>query len=89
MEIKERDEDDRGEKIEKRKRVVEERREGKGWKIKMEDKGKGRSEKVKERIMVNEEGKWEEKVMKSVEGERKLKNISMVKGRNIVVRRKF
>ena len=83
-----RDAADRGAVIRTRAKVVEARRDGKHWRISIEDTTTGRVDEVSARLIVNAAGPWVDRVLSEALSENDVHNVRLVQGSHIVVRRK-
>ncbi len=84
-----RDAADRGATIRTRAKVVAARREGAVWAVDVEDRASGAVETVRARLLVNAAGPWVDHVLGVVAGRNGARNVRLVQGSHIVVRRKF
>ncbi|HCV73034.1 MAG TPA: glycerol-3-phosphate dehydrogenase [Agrobacterium sp.] len=84
-----RDAADRGATIMNRTRVVSARREGGLWLIVTLDEKTGRSATHRARMLVNAAGPWVDNVLSGVFGRNDVRNVRLVQGSHIIVRRKF
>lgn len=84
-----RDAADRGATIRTRTKVVEARRDGGLWTIRLEDIRTGEHEEVKARLLVNAAGPWVDHVLSGTVGLNDVHNVRLVKGSHIVVGKKF
>ena len=83
-----RDAADRGAEIYTRTKVTAARREGQHWQIEMTD-AYGRVQTVVARLLVNAAGPWVDEVLGTALGRNDVRNVRLVKGSHIVVRRMF
>lgn len=84
-----RDAADRGAVIHMRTRVASARREGAGWIIELVNDSTGKRETVAARLVVNAAGPWVDEVIGASLGRNDARNVRLVQGSHIVVRRKF
>ncbi len=84
-----RDAAERGARIMTRTKVVGARREGGTWRITIEDLATGRTSEVAARLLVNAAGPWVDRVLSETVGQNDVRNVRLVQGSHIVVRRKF
>jgi glycerol-3-phosphate dehydrogenase len=84
-----RDAADRGAVIHMRTRVAAARREGAGWIIELVNDSTGKRETVAARLVVNAAGPWVDEVIGASLGRNDARNVRLVQGSHIVVRRKF
>ncbi|MFB2553570.1 glycerol-3-phosphate dehydrogenase [Ensifer soli] len=84
-----RDAADRGARILPRTKVVSARREQAGWAVEVEDLDSGRRETLSARMLVNAAGPWVDAVLSAALGRNDARNVRLVQGSHIVVRRKF
>jgi glycerol-3-phosphate dehydrogenase len=84
-----RDAADRGAVIRTRTRVVAARREAGLWSITIEDLLTRDTEEVKARLLVNAAGPWVDQVLSGALGRNDTRNVRLVAGSHIVIRRKF
>ena len=84
-----RDAADRGARIMTRTKVVGARREAGIWRITIEDRATGRTSEVAARLLVNAAGPWVDRVLSETVGQNDVRNVRLVQGSHIVVRRKF
>ncbi|OLP61090.1 glycerol-3-phosphate dehydrogenase [Xaviernesmea oryzae] len=83
-----RDAAERGAFILNRAQVLSARREGKGWRIETRD-AQGRVSTHQARMLVNAAGPWVDQVLAGVLARNDVRNVRLVQGSHIVVRRKF
>jgi len=84
-----RDAVERGARIMTRTKVVGARREDGIWRITIEDRATGRTNEVAARLLVNAAGPWVDRVLSETVGQNDVRNVRLVQGSHIVVRRKF
>ncbi|MDA4846547.1 glycerol-3-phosphate dehydrogenase [Hoeflea poritis] len=84
-----RDAADRGAEIRTRTKVVETRRDADAWSISLEDGLTGQAETVRARLLINAAGPWVDSVLRSAAGENDARNVRLVQGSHIVIKRKF
>ena len=84
-----RDAADRGATIATRVKVVEARRVGDLWRITMEDQRSGTVSETLARVLVNAAGPWVDRVLNGPVGQKDVRNVRLVQGSHIVVRKKF
>ena len=84
-----RDAAERGATIRTRAKVVTARREGDLWVVGVEDIRNGGVEQVKARLLVNASGPWVDHVLAEALGQNDVRNVRLVQGSHIVVRKKF
>ena len=84
-----RDAADRGATIRTRAKVVSARREGDIWRVSVEDLRSGNVEEVRARLIVNAAGPWVDHVLTEAIGQNDVRNVRLVQGSHIVVRKKF
>ncbi|MEY9779550.1 glycerol-3-phosphate dehydrogenase [Sinorhizobium fredii] len=84
-----RDAADRGARIMARTRVVSARRENGHWAIETEDTGTGVRETLRARLLVNATGPWVDRVLADTLGKNDVRNVRLVQGSHIVVKKKF
>ena len=84
-----RDAADRGARIMTRTKVVGARRDGALWRITVEEQATGRTSEVAARVLVNAAGPWVDRVLAETVGQNDVRNVRLVQGSHIVVRRKF
>ncbi len=84
-----RDAADRGARIMTRTKVVGARREGALWRVRVEDVTTGRTSEIAARALVNAAGPWVDRVLSESVGQNDVRNVRLVQGSHIVVRRKF
>lgn len=84
-----RDAAERGARVMTRTKVIGARREGGVWRISIEDGGTGRIREVSARLLVNAAGPWVDRVLSETVGQNDVRNVRLVQGSHIVVRRKF
>jgi glycerol-3-phosphate dehydrogenase len=84
-----RDAADRGARIMARTRVVSARREGGRWAIEIENTATGARETIRARILVNAAGPWVDRVLSEAVGNNDVRNVRLVQGSHIVVKKKF
>ncbi|MDZ4736738.1 MAG: glycerol-3-phosphate dehydrogenase [Rhodospirillaceae bacterium] len=84
-----RDAADRGATIRTRTRVVSARREGDRWRIALRNEVTGASETVTASLLVNASGPWVDEVLDGVVGINDARNVRLVQGSHIVVRKLF
>ncbi len=84
-----RDAADRGAVIRTRTRVTSARRDNGIWSVTVEDGRSRTSETVKARLLINAAGPWVDKVLGSTLGRNDIRNVRLVQGSHIVVKRKF
>ncbi|HEV7277006.1 MAG TPA: glycerol-3-phosphate dehydrogenase [Devosiaceae bacterium] len=78
----------RGANIRTRTKVVAAQREGGLWTVDLEDAADGRQQ-VQARLLVNAAGPWVDRVINEAVGQIENRNVRLVKGSHIVVRRLF
>jgi glycerol-3-phosphate dehydrogenase len=84
-----RDAADRGARIMARTRVVSARREGGRWAIEIESTETGARETMRARMLVNAAGPWVDRVLSEALGNNDVRNVRLVQGSHIVVKKKF
>ncbi len=84
-----RDAADRGATVRTRARVTGARRDGKVWRVQVEDMASGAIEEVRARLLVNAAGPWVDRVLSGAVGLNDVHNVRLVQGSHIVVPRKF
>ncbi len=84
-----RDAADRGATILTRTRVISARREDGEWKIQLRDERTGAVDNLSARLLVNASGPWVDCVLDGVVGQNDARNVRLVQGSHIVVRRLF
>ncbi|MGN6548891.1 MAG: glycerol-3-phosphate dehydrogenase, partial [Pararhizobium sp.] len=84
-----RDAADRGAEIMTRTRVVSARRGEGAWSVTTEDAATGERRLVRARLLVNAAGPWIDAVLETTLGGNAHRNVRLVKGSHIVVRRKY
>ena len=84
-----RDAADRGARIMARTRVVSARREGGRWAIEIENTATGARETIRARMLVNAAGPWVDRVLSETVGNNDVRNVRLVQGSHIVVKKKF
>ncbi len=84
-----RDAADRGATIRTRTKVVAARREGPFWRITVREAGSSISEEVRAKVLINAAGPWVDQVLRDVAGQADARNVRLVQGSHIVVRKKF
>ena len=84
-----RDAADRGAHIDTATKVVSLRRAGQFWQIGLEDRLTGRSRQVEARCVVNAAGPWVDHILQEALGRHDARNVRLVQGSHIVIRRKF
>ncbi|MEX0807730.1 MAG: glycerol-3-phosphate dehydrogenase [Dongiaceae bacterium] len=84
-----RDAADRGATIRTRTKVVSARREGGRWRITLRNEVTGTSETVTASLLVNASGPWVDDVLDGVVGMTDARNVRLVQGSHIVVRKLF
>ncbi|YCI02609.1 glycerol-3-phosphate dehydrogenase [Ensifer sp. D2-11] len=84
-----RDAADRGARIMARTRVVAARREGGRWAIEIESTETGARETMRARMLVNAAGPWVDRVLSEAVGNNDVRNVRLVQGSHIVVKKKF
>jgi glycerol-3-phosphate dehydrogenase len=84
-----RDAADRGAVVRTRTKVTSARRDGDFWTVEIEDRLSGNTESVRARLLVNAAGPWVDHVLNDAIGEPGRRNVRLVQGSHIVVRRKF
>ncbi len=84
-----RDAADRGARIMARTRVVSARREGGRWAIETESTETGARETIRARMLVNAAGPWVDRVLSEAVGNNDVRNVRLVQGSHIVVKKKF
>ena len=84
-----RDAADRGAVIRTRTKVTSARREGSGWRVRIEDLRNRRTEEVRARLLVNAAGPWVDQVLSDGIGQGGVHNVRLVQGSHIVVPKKF
>jgi glycerol-3-phosphate dehydrogenase len=84
-----RDAADRGARIMARTRVVSARREGGRWAIEIENTATGARETIRARMLVNAAGPWVDRVLSEAVGNNDVRNVRLVQGSHIVVKKKF
>ncbi|WP_324762442.1 glycerol-3-phosphate dehydrogenase [Sinorhizobium meliloti] len=84
-----RDAADRGARIMARTRVVSARRESGRWAIEIENTATGARETIRARMLVNAAGPWVDRVLSETVGNNDVRNVRLVQGSHIVVKKKF
>ncbi|AEH80431.1 glycerol-3-phosphate dehydrogenase [Sinorhizobium meliloti] len=84
-----RDAADRGARIMARTRVVSARREGGRWAIEIESTETGARATMRARMLVNAAGPWVDRVLSEAVGNNDVRNVRLVQGSHIVVKKKF
>ncbi|MBH0238106.1 glycerol-3-phosphate dehydrogenase [Methylobrevis albus] len=84
-----RDAADRGASIRTRSRVVSARREGGVWRADIRDERTGEVTEVRAKLIVNAAGPWVDKVLNGTVGMNDARNVRLVQGSHIVVRKMF
>ncbi|RWN03475.1 MAG: glycerol-3-phosphate dehydrogenase [Mesorhizobium sp.] len=84
-----RDAADRGATIRTRTKVVDARREGELWTVRLENTQTGDTEEVKARLLVNAAGPWVDHVLSATVGLNDVHNVRLVQGSHIVIGKKF
>ncbi|MGE0499763.1 MAG: glycerol-3-phosphate dehydrogenase [Rhizobiaceae bacterium] len=84
-----RDAADKGAIIRTRSRVSRARRDSGEWVVEVENLSSGRLEEVRARLLVNAAGPWVDIVLAGAVGQNDVRNVRLVQGSHIVVRRKF
>tara|TARA_R110002110_G_scaffold66224_16_gene181690 strand:- start:220 stop:1758 length:1539 start_codon:yes stop_codon:yes gene_type:complete len=84
-----RDAADRGAQIQTRSEVVSARRENGVWTIRTLDRDTGTENHTTARLLVNAAGPWVDRVLSGAAGWDRAKNVRLVQGSHIVVRRMF
>ncbi|RWK43202.1 glycerol-3-phosphate dehydrogenase [Mesorhizobium sp.] len=84
-----RDAADRGATIRTRTKVVNARREGELWTVRLENTQTGDTEEVKARLLVNAAGPWVDHVLSATVGLNDVHNVRLVQGSHIVIGKKF
>ncbi|RIK84314.1 MAG: glycerol-3-phosphate dehydrogenase [Hyphomicrobiales bacterium] len=84
-----RDAADRGAAIATRTRARAARREGGHWSVEVEDARSGARRTVRAKMLVNAAGPWIDHVLAAALGRRDARNVRLVQGSHIVVRKKF
>ena len=84
-----RDAADRGARIMARTRVVSARRESGRWAIEIENTATGARETIRARMLVNAAGPWVDRVLSEAVGNNDVRNVRLVQGSHIVVKKKF
>ncbi|MBS3647086.1 glycerol-3-phosphate dehydrogenase [Pseudaminobacter sp. 19-2017] len=84
-----RDAADRGAVIRTRTRVESARHEGGEWRITIRDLQSLETQEVRARLLVNAAGPWVDRVLDGVVGQERVRNVRLVAGSHIVVRKKF
>ena len=84
-----RDAADRGAQIFNRTEVVSARREAGLWVVETRNVDTGEQQTLQARMLVNAAGPWVDKVLAGVVGRNDVKNVRLVQGSHIVVRKKF
>lgn len=84
-----RDAADRGAVIRTRTKVTGARREADRWAIDIEDRLTGSKETVSARLVVNAAGPWVDHVLAEALGRSSVRNVRLVQGSHIVVKKKF
>ncbi len=84
-----RDAADRGATIRTRARVTAARREGTHWVVEVEDTVTKFVDTVRARLLVNAGGPWVDRVLAGVLGRNDVRNVRLVQGSHIVIKRKF
>jgi len=82
-----RDAADRGAAVHVRTKVAEARREDGGWTVRLE--GEGGSQTLRARMLVNAAGPWVDAVINGVMGRNGARNVRLVQGSHIVVRKLY
>ena len=84
-----RDAADRGASINTRTKVVSARQVEGLWRLTVEDQWSGRRQEIAARLVVNAAGPWVDQVLSSAVGRNDVRNVRLVQGSHIVVRRLF
>ncbi len=84
-----RDAADRGAVVRTRTRVVAARREAGQWVLTIEDVRSRGTEEVRARLVVNAAGPWVDRVLAGAVGKNEVRNVRLVAGSHIVIRKKF
>ncbi|WP_419693411.1 glycerol-3-phosphate dehydrogenase [Mesorhizobium muleiense] len=84
-----RDAADRGATIRTRTKVVDARREGEFWTVRLQNTQTGDTEEVKARLLVNAAGPWVDHVLSATVGLNDVHNVRLVQGSHIVISKKF
>ena len=69
--------------------MVDARRDGDAWTVVIEDTLTGQTQTVRARLVINAAGPWIDGVLRSAVGENDARNVRLVQGSHIVIRRKF
>jgi glycerol-3-phosphate dehydrogenase len=80
---------ERGADIRTRTKVTRLERQGAFWRVTMEDRSGGGSETVMARLVVNSAGPWVDDVLNTALSKNDARNVRLVQGSHIVIRRKF
>lgn len=84
-----RDAADRGAAIRTRTKVIDARRDNDVWAVTVEDARTGARETVRAKVLVNAAGPWIDTVLAGALGRADARNVRLVQGSHIVIRRKF
>ena len=84
-----RDAADRGADIRTHTRVVKARRDGGCWLVELQDRRTGAMQTARARLLVNAAGPWVDDVLGKVVGNADIRNVRLVQGSHIVVKKKF
>ncbi|MCY6379857.1 glycerol-3-phosphate dehydrogenase [Hoeflea prorocentri] len=84
-----RDAADRGAEIKTRTEVTSARRIGDAWTIVLRDGLSGNTHEVRAGLLINAAGPWVDKTLQQTVGENNARNVRLVQGSHIVIRRKF
>ncbi|MEX3010152.1 glycerol-3-phosphate dehydrogenase [Hoeflea sp. TYP-13] len=80
---------ERGAEIKTRAKVTRVLRADGIWHIELEDLGSGNTSTVKARVLINAAGPWVDEVLRSATGRAEIRNVRLVQGSHIVIRKKF
>ncbi|MCP4315964.1 MAG: glycerol-3-phosphate dehydrogenase [Hyphomicrobiales bacterium] len=84
-----RDAADRGAVIRTRTKVSHVQRADGIWHVDVEDLTKGKTEMIRARVLINAAGPWVDEVLRTAAISKKARNVRLVQGSHIVVRKKF
>ncbi|MGH6805518.1 MAG: glycerol-3-phosphate dehydrogenase, partial [Ensifer adhaerens] len=84
-----RDAADRGARIMARTRVVSAKRDNGNWAIETENAATGERRHIRARMLINAAGPWVDAVLAGALGKNDVRNVRLVQGSHIVVRKKF
>ena len=84
-----RDAANRGAEIKTRTEVASARREGDAWTVLLRDQLSGGTREIRAGLLINAAGPWVDKTLQQTVGENDARNVRLVQGSHIVIRRKF